>query len=336
MPTLDHCLHCGKELNVLNRSMLLCRRCVKAEARQTQMRRDAARQGAPGHCIYVSYRASGDRRLADQICERIRQRFGAEILIRDLDSVPLGVTHGQLLEESMARTAVMLVVVDPDWRTAERPDGEGRRLDDPRDFVRMEVSAALRRRVPQIVLNAADERLSARDLPLSLTALAQQPVLPIRSAEDERRRDLDRLIGRLEAMLGEAPSRFADADPLHQLENSLVRTDRKWEDRQRRYRRKFGKPPTRTGTLLSFLLGAVFIWIGVQGLFVAAAPDAICLVVVVVGIGYPIYRYYLYRFFSRERDEYEASRAEVQQQMRNMSERFEPDQDVLVEEHPAT
>jgi hypothetical protein len=69
----------------------------------------------------------------------------------------------------VAACSVLIAVVGPQWTTAA--EDAGRRLDDPQDWVRLEIEAALRRRARVIpVLLDGATMSSASDLPLSLRA----------------------------------------------------------------------------------------------------------------------------------------------------------------------
>ena len=67
---------------------------------------------------------------------------------------------------------MLLVLIGPSWVTAKDEAGT-RRLDDPADFVRVEVGAALRRDIPVIpVLVRAAQMPRAEQLPDCLKELA--------------------------------------------------------------------------------------------------------------------------------------------------------------------
>ena len=69
--------------------------------------------------------------------------------------------------------AVLLVVIGGWWLTATGEDGR-RRLDDPGDFVRLEIEAALARHVRVIPVLVDGARMPrAADLPASLEGLAR-------------------------------------------------------------------------------------------------------------------------------------------------------------------
>jgi len=62
----------------------------------------------------------------------------------DIDSIPFGVDFHDYLDEQLARAEIVLVLVGPDWSDVRDEKGN-RRLEDPDDFVRIEIESALRR-----------------------------------------------------------------------------------------------------------------------------------------------------------------------------------------------
>jgi hypothetical protein len=67
----------------------------------------------------------------------------------DVDSIALGRDFRQVLQERLGSCDVMFALIGPGWLNAT--DGSGtRRLENPTDFVRQEIAAALKRNIPVI------------------------------------------------------------------------------------------------------------------------------------------------------------------------------------------
>src|SRR5205085_1681313 len=95
-------------------------------------------------------------------------KFTKKQVFRDVDNIPLGITFPAHLRQILGKSGVVLVIIGRDWLTATDEQGI-RRLDDPHDFVRIEVEAALRANVPVIpVLVTGATMPSAKDLPPSM------------------------------------------------------------------------------------------------------------------------------------------------------------------------
>jgi hypothetical protein len=86
---------------------------------------------------------------AVHLADRLHQRFDRSQVFRDLDSIGLGVDFRRAIGDALQSCAVALVLIGPTW--ARMTDEQGRqRLDDPGDFVRVEVETVLGRDLPVI------------------------------------------------------------------------------------------------------------------------------------------------------------------------------------------
>lgn len=91
--------------------------------------------------------AIGERKRpgdAGRLRDRLVQHFGADQVFMDVDTLELGVEFGEVIERAVADVDVFLCVMGPDCATLT--DDQGRlRLDNPGDFVRIEVASAIAR-----------------------------------------------------------------------------------------------------------------------------------------------------------------------------------------------
>jgi hypothetical protein len=107
------------------------------------------------------------------------------------------------LTREVAGCEVLLAVIGPRWLDA-RDDKNQRRLDDPNDFVRIEISVALKRNIPIIpVLFEGAKVPDSAQLPEDLRELAFRNGLDVRHASFHS--DMDRLVGALSRILEESP-----------------------------------------------------------------------------------------------------------------------------------
>jgi TIR domain len=99
--------------------------------------------------IFISYRRDETGLAAVYLTDRLRQRFDRSQVFRDFDSIALGLDFRKAIGDALQSCAVALVLIGPTW--AHMTDEQGRRrLDDPGDFVRVEVETVLRRDLPVI------------------------------------------------------------------------------------------------------------------------------------------------------------------------------------------
>jgi hypothetical protein len=104
----------------------------------------------------------------------------------------------------------VLVVIGPRWTSLRGADG-ARRLDDPNDFVCLEVATALGRDIPVVPVLVQGAALPRKeDLPASLAALATRQAVTLDHAEfhDDCERLCDRLAPLIEGDASSPPSPF--------------------------------------------------------------------------------------------------------------------------------
>lgn len=99
--------------------------------------------------IFVSYRRDDAGLLAPVAADALADRFGAGSVFLDVGSLRPGVPFPPELRAAVRRCLLMVVLVGPRWLAARAPAG-GRRIDDPADWVRQELSAALAAGVPMV------------------------------------------------------------------------------------------------------------------------------------------------------------------------------------------
>lgn len=139
----------------------------------------------------MSYRRDDTRGYAGRLHENLNARLGPGQVFIDIEDIEVGVDFVDVLVATIANADVTLVLIGPAWLTATRADGT-RRLDDPEDYVRAELEAALasRTRIVPVLLGGA-RMPRADELPPTLTSLARRNALEI--SDNRWRFDVDRL-----------------------------------------------------------------------------------------------------------------------------------------------
>src|SRR5487761_1973625 len=146
--------------------------------------------------LFISYRRSETQDITARIHERLALRFGPESIFIDIDSIPLGYDFRQARRDAVDSSNVVLVIIGQQWLTIT-DDRDVRRLEDPNDFVRIEVEAALIRGIPVVpVLTQGASIPKARDLPTSIAELAYRHGADVRS-DQHFGDDVELLIERL-------------------------------------------------------------------------------------------------------------------------------------------
>jgi hypothetical protein len=149
--------------------------------------------------VFLCYRRDDSAGYAGRVQDRLEREFGRDLLFMDVDAIPLGVDFSKVLREEVGKCGVLLAVIGPNWLDARDKDGN-RRLDDPHDFVRIEIGAALQRniRVIPILLDGAKVP-KANQLPTDLEGLSLRNGLDVRHASFHN--DIDRLVRGLKGQL---------------------------------------------------------------------------------------------------------------------------------------
>ncbi len=142
--------------------------------------------------IFISYRRDDSAGHAGRVFDRLRTDFKESVLFMDVDAIPLGANFARVLEEEVGRCSVLLAIIGPRWLEAMDEHGE-RRLDNPNDFVRVEIAAALARDIPVIPILLDGARIPKPSvLPADLAELSQRNGLDVRHASFHA--DMDKLV----------------------------------------------------------------------------------------------------------------------------------------------
>jgi hypothetical protein len=158
----------------------------------------------PGGRVFISYRREDAGYPAGWLFDQLAARLGADRVFKDVDSIEPGDDFAEMITAAVASCTVLLAVIGDRWLTAAGQDG--RRLDDPGDFVRLEIEAALARGVRVVpVLVGGVPMPRPEQLPASLAALARRQAVELSHARFSS--DLAGLLKVLDKILGPASSR---------------------------------------------------------------------------------------------------------------------------------
>jgi len=152
--------------------------------------------------LFISYRRNDSIGITGRIYDRLQTHFGQASVFMDVDSVPLGVDFRRYLTEAVSRCDALLAIIGDQW--IEVRQQSARRLDDPGDFVRIEIEAALTHNllvIPVLIGRAAMPR--ADKLPPSLAGLAYRNAAHVDPGRDFHAH-MNRLIRDLDSLLKEA------------------------------------------------------------------------------------------------------------------------------------
>jgi hypothetical protein len=149
--------------------------------------------------IFISYRREESRWSARSLRDRLCRDFDPTQIFMDIDAIALGEDFVKAIETRVAKCDVLLAVIGNNWLTSKDEQGN-RRLDDPEDFVGMEIGTALKREIlviPVLVDGALMPR--STDLPEDLKLLSRRNALRIADTSFEG--DCQRLAATIKGVL---------------------------------------------------------------------------------------------------------------------------------------
>ena len=129
--------------------------------------------------IFISYRRDDSKWSARALHEHLVSHFGVARIFIDVDGILPAQDFAQEIEKQIVSSEVLLVIIGPLWISLTDDQGK-RRLDNPQDYVRMEIRTALLRKVqlmPILVDGATVPKV--HELPDDIKPLVQRNALEI-------------------------------------------------------------------------------------------------------------------------------------------------------------
>jgi hypothetical protein len=118
--------------------------------------------------IFICYRREDSKGPAQWIYNNLVDHFGSESVVFDVDTIPLGTDFRKYLNKEVNKCDILLAVIGDQWKEILK-----QRLDEPNDFVRIEIQAALYREIPVVpILVGSTPMSSEKDLPQELAGLS--------------------------------------------------------------------------------------------------------------------------------------------------------------------
>jgi hypothetical protein len=162
--------------------------------------------------VFISYRREETAYPAGWLFDRLADRFGRGQIFKDIDSIRLGDDFVEVITTAVGSCDVLLALIGDRWLTITDEKGRAR-LDNPDDFVRLEIEAALTRNVRVIPILVEGARMPRPDqLPPSLAKLAHRHALELSPSRFEF--DIGRLHQVLDTTLADVHAQQAVTDPV--------------------------------------------------------------------------------------------------------------------------
>ncbi len=142
--------------------------------------------------IFINYRRDDTASVAGRLYDHLAREFGDDCVFRDIYSISPGSDFAKAIDDTLKSCEVCLVLIGSRWLVQAEATGRPR-IEDPLDFVRREIEAALAsglRVVPVLVERATLP--PAQTLPESLRPLVKRQALELLDSRWEY--DIGRLI----------------------------------------------------------------------------------------------------------------------------------------------
>lgn len=146
--------------------------------------------------VFINYRRGDSSGYAGRLYDALADRSPNWQVFMDIDTIEPGTDFVTVIDQALNNCDVVIAVIGDQWIAAADAKGQ-RRLDDPNDFVRLELAAALERDVRVIpALVQGTEMPSASEFPDVLAPLARRHAHEL--SDGRWRYDIDRLAQILE------------------------------------------------------------------------------------------------------------------------------------------
>ena len=133
--------------------------------------------------IAISYRREDSLPIAGRLYDRLEAEFGKHNVFMDFDSIQPGLDFREQIKQTIERANLLIAIIGPHW-LGEQPDAS-RRIDDPDDFVRLEIAYALKCGIPVIPVLVNNTPMPKREkLPPDIEGLVFRHALPLDSGLD--------------------------------------------------------------------------------------------------------------------------------------------------------
>jgi peptidoglycan/xylan/chitin deacetylase (PgdA/CDA1 family) len=184
--------------------------------------------------IFISYRREESRWSARSLYDRLSARFDRKQIFMDIDAIALGDDFVKVIEKTVGECDVLIAVIGAHWLTST-DEQDGRRLDDPEDFVRMEIATALKRDI-RVIPVLVDGALMPRstELPDDLKPLVRRNALQISDTGFDD--DCRRLMAAIEQVLEKTTAQRRQGEEKERLE--AERRQKEEQDRLETERRE--------------------------------------------------------------------------------------------------
>jgi hypothetical protein len=138
----------------------------------------ALNDSLPGR-IFISYRRQETAWPAGRLYDVLVEHFPAEQVFKDVDNIEPGEDFVERITAAVGSCDVLLALIGREWLTMTDENGQ-RRIDNPEDYVRLEIETALTRKIRVIPILVDEARIPrVNELPATLAPLVRRNAVEI-------------------------------------------------------------------------------------------------------------------------------------------------------------
>jgi hypothetical protein len=138
--------------------------------------------------IFISYRRQETAWPAGRLYDVLVEHFPAEEVFKDVDNIEPGEDFVERITAAVGSCDVLLALIGRQWLTISDENGHPR-LDNPEDFIRLEIETALKRKIRVIPILVDEARIPrANELPPTLAPLVRRNAIEINPITFDTRR----------------------------------------------------------------------------------------------------------------------------------------------------
>src|SRR5687768_7290607 len=93
--------------------------------------------------IFISYRRDDSKEAVNWLFEKLKEKFGANVLFMDTGSIEAGDNWSEEIQQKLAEAEIVLVIIAKEWLTKGSDEFGRRRIDNENDWVRKEIETAI-------------------------------------------------------------------------------------------------------------------------------------------------------------------------------------------------
>ena len=120
--------------------------------------------------IFINYRREDTSGYAGRIFDSLSKEFGEDNIFIDVTKINTGTDYTEAITQALDKCDYFLILIGNTWLSCKDSSGN-RRIDNPDDFVRKEISLAITKKIKIIPVLLEETRMPlAKEVPAGIQA----------------------------------------------------------------------------------------------------------------------------------------------------------------------